>query len=84
MCFFGRLLAGPIHVAFLPGVSWWNRPSHILIKSCNVHVVSIAGKEGNPGMSPYNTSKVGMEGFVKMHVKDEPLIEYGTFYGEFY
>ena len=24
-----------------------------------VHVASIAGKEGNPGMSPYNTAKAG-------------------------
>ncbi|MEI6811477.1 MAG: SDR family oxidoreductase [Actinomycetes bacterium] len=30
-----------------------------------VHVASIAGKEGNPGMSPYNTSKSGMIGFIK-------------------
>ena len=29
------------------------------------HVASIAGKEGNPGMHPYNTSKSGMIGFVK-------------------
>lgn len=30
-----------------------------------VHVASIAGKEGNPGMAPYNTSKSGLIGFVK-------------------
>ncbi|MFM2364710.1 MAG: hypothetical protein RLY79_379, partial [Actinomycetota bacterium] len=30
-----------------------------------VHLASIAGKEGNPGLSPYNTSKAGMIGFVK-------------------
>lgn len=30
-----------------------------------VHVASIAGKEGNPGMAPYNTSKAGMIGFIK-------------------
>lgn len=30
-----------------------------------VHVTSIAGKEGNPGMAPYNTSKSGMIGFIK-------------------
>ena len=30
-----------------------------------VHVTSIAGKEGNPGMAPYNTSKAGMIGFIK-------------------
>jgi len=30
-----------------------------------VHVSSIAGKEGNPGMAPYNTSKAGMIGFIK-------------------
>ena len=29
------------------------------------HVASIAGKEGNPGMHPYNTSKSGMIGFIK-------------------
>ena len=29
------------------------------------HVASIAGKEGNPGMAPYNVSKSGMIGFVK-------------------
>jgi 3-oxoacyl-[acyl-carrier protein] reductase len=30
-----------------------------------VHLASIAGKEGNPGMSAYNTSKAGVIGFVK-------------------
>lgn len=30
-----------------------------------VHVASIAGKEGNPNMAPYNASKAGMIGFVK-------------------
>ena len=29
------------------------------------HVASIAGKEGNPGMHAYNTSKAGMIGFIK-------------------
>lgn len=29
------------------------------------HVASIAGKEGNPGMTPYNVSKSAMIGFVK-------------------
>ena len=29
------------------------------------HVASIAGKEGNPGMTPYNVSKSGMIGFIK-------------------
>ena len=29
------------------------------------HVASIAGKEGNPGMHAYNTSKQGMIGFIK-------------------
>jgi 3-oxoacyl-[acyl-carrier protein] reductase len=29
------------------------------------HVASIAGKEGNPGMHAYNTSKAGMIGFTK-------------------
>lgn len=29
------------------------------------HVASIAGKEGNPGMHPYNASKSGMIGFIK-------------------
>jgi 3-oxoacyl-[acyl-carrier protein] reductase len=28
-------------------------------------ITSIAGKEGNPGMAPYNTSKAGLIGFVK-------------------
>jgi NAD(P)-dependent dehydrogenase (short-subunit alcohol dehydrogenase family) len=35
-----------------------------------VHVASIAGKEGNPGMSPYNVSKSGMIGFVKGVAKE--------------
>jgi 3-oxoacyl-[acyl-carrier protein] reductase len=30
-----------------------------------MHVASIAGKEGNPHMSPYNMSKSGLIGFVK-------------------
>ena len=34
------------------------------------HVASIAGKEGNPGMSPYNVSKSGMIGFVKGVAKE--------------
>ena len=29
------------------------------------HVASIAGKEGNPGMHAYNTSKAGLIGFIK-------------------
>ena len=29
------------------------------------HVTSIAGKEGNPGMHAYNTSKAGLIGFIK-------------------
>ena len=35
-----------------------------------VHVASIAGKEGNPGMSAYNVSKSGMIGFVKGVAKE--------------
>ena len=35
-----------------------------------VHLTSIAGKEGNPGMSPYNSSKSGMIGFVKGVAKE--------------
>ena len=35
-----------------------------------VHVASIAGKEGNPGMTPYNVSKSGMIGFVKGVAKE--------------
>jgi 3-oxoacyl-[acyl-carrier protein] reductase len=35
-----------------------------------VHLASIAGKEGNPGMSPYNVSKAGMIGFVKGVAKE--------------
>ena len=34
------------------------------------HVASIAGKEGNPGMHPYNTSKSGMIGFIKVIGKE--------------
>jgi 3-oxoacyl-[acyl-carrier protein] reductase len=35
-----------------------------------VHLASIAGKEGNPGMAPYNTSKSGLIGFVKVAAKE--------------
>ena len=35
-----------------------------------VHLASIACKEGNPGLSPYNTSKAGMIGFVKGVAKE--------------
>jgi 3-oxoacyl-[acyl-carrier protein] reductase len=35
-----------------------------------VHLASIAGKEGNPGMSPYNTSKSGLIGYVKGVAKE--------------
>jgi len=35
-----------------------------------VHLASIAGKEGNPGMSPYNTSKAGLIGYVKGVAKE--------------
>ena len=35
-----------------------------------VHVASIAGKEGNPNMAPYNTSKAAMIGFVKGVAKE--------------
>jgi 3-oxoacyl-[acyl-carrier protein] reductase len=35
-----------------------------------VHMASIAGKEGNPGMSPYNTSKSGLIGYVKGVAKE--------------
>lgn len=34
------------------------------------HVSSIAGKEGNPGMAPYNVSKSGMIGFIKGVAKE--------------
>lgn len=34
------------------------------------HVASIAGKEGNPGMAPYNVSKSAMIGFVKGVAKE--------------
>jgi 3-oxoacyl-[acyl-carrier protein] reductase len=34
------------------------------------HVASIAGKEGNPGMSPYNVSKSGLIGFVQGVAKE--------------
>ncbi len=35
-----------------------------------VHMASIAGKEGNPGMTSYNVSKAGMIGFVKGVAKE--------------
>lgn len=35
-----------------------------------VHLASIAGKEGNPGLSPYNTSKAALIGFVKGIAKE--------------
>ena len=35
-----------------------------------VHLASIAGKEGNPGMSAYNASKAGVIGFVKGVAKE--------------
>lgn len=35
-----------------------------------VHVSSIAGKEGNPGMTPYNVSKAALIGFVKGVAKE--------------
>jgi 2-dehydro-3-deoxy-L-rhamnonate dehydrogenase (NAD+) len=34
------------------------------------HVASIAGKEGNPMMAPYNTAKAGMIGFIKGCAKE--------------
>ena len=35
-----------------------------------LHLASIAGKEGNPGMSPYNISKAGLIGYVKGVAKE--------------
>ena len=35
-----------------------------------LHVASIAGKEGNPNMTPYDTSKAGLIGFVKGAAKE--------------
>ena len=35
-----------------------------------IHLSSIAGKEGNPGMAPYNVSKAGLIGFVKGVAKE--------------
>lgn len=35
-----------------------------------LHVASIAGKEGNPGMTPYDISKSGLIGFVKGVAKE--------------
>ena len=35
-----------------------------------LHVASIAGKEGNPNMAPYNVSKAGMIGFIKGCAKE--------------
>ena len=35
-----------------------------------IHLASIAGKEGNPGMAPYNVSKAGLIGFIKGVAKE--------------
>lgn len=35
-----------------------------------MHVASISGKEGNPNMAPYSTSKAAMIGFVKATAKE--------------
>jgi len=51
------------------GTIWLTQAVIPLMKSRKygriAHVASIAGKEGNPGMHPYNTSKSGMIGFIK-------------------
>jgi 3-oxoacyl-[acyl-carrier protein] reductase len=35
-----------------------------------MHVASISGKDGNPNMAPYSTSKAAMIGFVKATAKE--------------
>jgi 3-oxoacyl-[acyl-carrier protein] reductase len=56
------------------GAIWLTQSVIPLMKVKNygriVHVASIAGKEGNPGMSPYNTSKAGLIGYVKGVAKE--------------
>lgn len=56
------------------GAIWLTQSVIPLMKANNygriIHVTSIAGKEGNPGMSPYNTSKAALIGYVKGVAKE--------------
>lgn len=56
------------------GSIWLTQSVLPLMKKNNygriVQVASIAGKEGNPSMSPYNTSKAGLIGYVKGVAKE--------------
>ena len=58
----------------LYGAIWLTQAVLPIMKSQNygriVQVASIAGKEGNPKMAPYNTSKSGLIGFVKGVAKE--------------
>ena len=58
----------------LLGAIWLTQGALPIMKSAKygriVHVASIAGKEGNPGMTPYVLSKSAMIGFVKAVAKE--------------
>ena len=58
----------------LLGAIWLTQAALPIMKSAKygriVHVASIAGKEGNPGMTPYVLSKSAMIGFVKAVAKE--------------
>ena len=58
----------------LLGAIWLTQAALPIMKAAQygriVHVASIAGKEGNPGMTPYVLSKSAMIGFVKAVAKE--------------
>ena len=58
----------------LLGAIWLTQAALPIMKAAQygriVHVASIAGKEGNPGMTPYVLSKSSMIGFVKAVAKE--------------
>lgn len=58
----------------LLGAIWLTQAALPVMKAAKygriVHVASIAGKEGNPGMTPYVLSKSAMIGFVKAVAKE--------------
>ena len=58
----------------LLGAIWLTQAALPIMKAAKygriVHVASIAGKEGNPGMTPYVLSKSAMIGFVKAVAKE--------------
>ncbi len=58
----------------LLGAIWLTQAALPIMKAAQygriVHVASIAGKEGNPGMTPYVLSKSAMIGFVKAIAKE--------------